>query len=720
MKLNDKKISTAIWVGYGAFLLFWVVRLWGQMPALMDTLEYVFPEKWFNVESFQKGLIPLWNPYIACGTPHVANFQSAAFYPFFWIWNLTGLTNWIFVMVFAHALLAAVGFYFWMRSFKLDKGLAALCAITFSGSAYLTYLWGFPTHLASLAWIPWIFWITHELLERFSVGKWLVLAGFWALQILAGYPIFTFYAFVFWLVFLTTQLGFKGKLWVRFLGAWGFAILITACQWLPFIDLLGYMHRESWGENLYNLKWSEYLTLLAPDILGIPGSADYKGDYPNYIFGNFYLGLVPLFLLVWSFREQKGKLNFWQKSVLFWFLFPLGSHFLLWAVFPASLWDKLEVSKASFLFVFCAITVLGLYLNQPSPKNSKKSWIQKAAWVFIALWILDMVLVPFRIIHLVPDPYQNNEVKTFAAKIKQMTGEGRLLSLREEDQIYSSSVTDANGSFQQTAERLTQNTNVVWGIKSAQGHLTTVVDGFQNFSQYLREGFPYDGRVLDAAGVNTILTPKPLSAFKFQTLEQDAGLTLVHNAGAMPTAWQTEKEKFFGSRAESFGALLNPKTFLEDETDFDLQPNGQITYLAPTNQYETPVANSPCEFQFAVSAGGSKYFILDQCFAPGWHAWVDGKPTPVLRAEGFLMAVALGAPALSPQGEGHRLVVPNLSSSRDRKQEFGMAGSHVIAFQYSPLSFRLGLFITLIALACFIMIFSKTFTTETRRHRERH
>src|SRR5665213_1007809 len=342
MKLNDKKLSTVIWCGYGVFLLFWVFRLWGQMPALMDTLEYVFPEKWFNVESFQKGLIPLWNPYIACGTPHVANFQSAAFYPLFWIWNLTGLTNWIFVMVFAHALLAAVGFYSWMRSFELEKSLATLCAITFSGSAYLTYLWGFPTHLASLAWIPWIFWGSNRFLERFSLGRWLALVVFWALQLLAGYPIFTFYALVFWLVFLAVQIRFQAKLWIGFLGAWVLAIILTACQWLPFIDLLGYMHRESWGTNLYNLKWSEYLTLLAPDALGIPGTPDYKGDYPNYIFGNFYLGLAPLFVLAWSFREQKGKLNFWQKSLLFWFLFPMGCHFLLWHFIPNALWDKLE------------------------------------------------------------------------------------------------------------------------------------------------------------------------------------------------------------------------------------------------------------------------------------------------------------------------------------------------------------------------------------------
>jgi hypothetical protein len=510
-----------------------MVRLWGNLPAEMDTMEYVFPEKWFNVQCFQKGLIPLWNDMIACGTPHVANFQSSAFYPLFWFWNWTGLTHWFFVMALGHALLAAVGFYFWLRSLKVTNTIAALCALSFNGSAYLTYLWGFPTHLASLAWIPWVFWGSRQLIDRFSLGRWLALVGFWTLQILAGYPIFTFYALLFWLVYLAVEIRLNLKLWTWFLGALCFTLLITACQWMPFADFLGYLHREAWGRNAYNLKWTEYLTLLRPDALGVPGSADYRGDYCNYIFGNFYLGLVPLFILAWSFRGAMGKLNFWQKSLLFCLLFPLGTHFILWRFLPDSVLDKLEVSKASFLFVFCAFTAIGLYASRVFQKSPKNSWLQRAAWFLALIWVLDVVLVPFRMVHPVPDPYQNPQVQACVSQVKPLVGEGRIVSLRPGEQVYSAAVTDYAGSFQETAERLTQNTNVVWGIKSAQGHLTTVVDGYQNLTKYLQEGFPYNSRVLDAAGVNVILAPQPLSDFKYRNLGSIAGLTLTHNAGAM-------------------------------------------------------------------------------------------------------------------------------------------------------------------------------------------
>ncbi|HEY5038105.1 MAG TPA: hypothetical protein VIJ93_03430 [bacterium] len=43
---------------------------------------------------FRKGYLPLWDAYTGCGTPQLANSQSACLYPPFWFWNLTGLSHW--------------------------------------------------------------------------------------------------------------------------------------------------------------------------------------------------------------------------------------------------------------------------------------------------------------------------------------------------------------------------------------------------------------------------------------------------------------------------------------------------------------------------------------------------------------------------------------------------------------------------------------------------
>jgi hypothetical protein len=62
--MNDRLFLKIISAGYLLSLLFWAFRFTGHFPAMMDTLEYVFPEKWVNVESFQAGQIALWNPWI--------------------------------------------------------------------------------------------------------------------------------------------------------------------------------------------------------------------------------------------------------------------------------------------------------------------------------------------------------------------------------------------------------------------------------------------------------------------------------------------------------------------------------------------------------------------------------------------------------------------------------------------------------------------------------
>ncbi len=673
---DSQKMTTLIWVCYTFLLGYWIARLWSNFPACMDTLEYVFPEKWFNVESYQKGLIPLWNPYIACGTPHLANFQSAPFYPLFWIWNFTGLTHWFFLVALAHEALAVAGFYFWLRSLKVRSNIAALCAWSWGGSAYLVLLWGFPTHLASLTWMPWIFWATQRAGDKSSVNRWLTLCAFWTLQLLAGYPIFSFYLLIFWTIYI--WFGSKGDRWkvLFFSSAFILALGCTCCQWLPFLDLLGYMHREIAGSSVYQLKWNELLTLFAPNVLGEPGTTSYQGDYGNFIFGNFYLGLVPLVILAVSFWGWKVRLNIWQKSLIFVVFLPLGVHFFLWRIFPEAWLEHLEISKTSFLFPFCAMTVVALYANETMEQKKNKKWLGAYGWILFVIWVLDIALVPFRIVHPVPDPYQDTEVKRTVERVKELVGDGRILSVRDEDAVYSSAVTDHAGSFRETAERMTQNTNVVWGVPSAQAHLTTVVDGYQNLSSYIRKGYPYDGRVLDAAGVKLLIADKALPGFKYGLHESQKEWQLIRNAGAMPGGWLTDRATIVGDRAQSFGHLLAPKAFLEEECWLDQDKKGQATDLAPVTSMTCSEAGSPCAFIFHIPAGHSRYFILDQSFAPGWHAWVDGQAKPVLRANGFWMAVELQPGA-----------------------------AHEVQYQYTPISFRLGMFFSLLSLAGVAILF---------------
>lgn len=691
--MKKDKLFYYLWVCFGGLLFYWAIRLWSHFPAFMDTMEYVFPEKWFNVESFRQGRIPLWNPYIACGTPHLAAFQPAAFYPFFWIWNLTGLTHWFFVMALLHETLAAVGFYLWLRALKVSPLTATLCAWGFAGSAMMAFYWGFPTHLASAAWVPWIFWASWKLFEKPSFQYGGLLSLFWTFQILAGYPFCTFYTALFFGVFFA----FRRPSWkvarLHF-SAIASALGLTACQWLPFVDFLGFLHREGWGDQLYSLHWKNELTLFQPQILGVPGTEGYQGDYPSYLFDNLYLGLVPLGIWVWSFFSPYSKDRFWKFAALFWPFWFTGIHFPLWRIFPEKILDHLETTKACFLFVFCAFTAIALSLQEKTNATPKKSGYWKWAWLGGALWAIDLLFVPARVILTVQDPYQNPEIRQAASKAQALTGEGRLASLREAGKIYPAAGGNIEESILETAGQLVPNTNVVWGLKSVRGYLSICTDGFQNLNRYLQKGYPYDGRVLDAAGVNLILFSKSLSSFKYDIHETNGSCVWTRNAGAMPTAWVTEKIHEFPDRPSVFTALLDPKAFLENEVYTERKPDGGSVCLEPSPRtlagyepfrpgwltnalawlLESPPSIqssrfSPCEAGFQLKNTKQGFLVFDESYSPGWHAWVDGEPKAVFRAYGLFMAVPLA-------GEG----------------------DHQVIFRYEPGSFRLGLFVSLLFL----------------------
>ena len=50
-------------------------------PLMYDSVGQFYPWRKFASETIRTGYLPLWNPYQFCGTPFVANSQSAVFYP---------------------------------------------------------------------------------------------------------------------------------------------------------------------------------------------------------------------------------------------------------------------------------------------------------------------------------------------------------------------------------------------------------------------------------------------------------------------------------------------------------------------------------------------------------------------------------------------------------------------------------------------------------------
>jgi len=57
----------------------------------------------------------------------------------------------------------------------------------------------------------------------------------------------------------------------------------------------------------------------------------------------------------------------------------------------------------------------------------------------------------------------------------------------------------------------------------------------------------------------------------------------------------------------------------------------------------TMLTETPERLTIGVHAARPAYLVLADAFAPGWRALVDGRPSPVLRADGLFRAVQVPA-----------------------------------------------------------------------------
>ena len=91
----------------------------------------VYPWIYYNSDQLERGHFPLWNHLTGLGQPHLANIQTALFYPLYWAWYAVGgesAYGWL--MVFRLWLAAMLWFIF------ARKRTASFAGALVTGAAY--------------------------------------------------------------------------------------------------------------------------------------------------------------------------------------------------------------------------------------------------------------------------------------------------------------------------------------------------------------------------------------------------------------------------------------------------------------------------------------------------------------------------------------------------------------------------------------------------------
>ncbi len=328
------------------------------------------PWRVFALRALLAGELPLWNPLSGMGTPLLANYQSALFYPPNWALLLLGLAGGPAIawgqalLVVIHLVLAAWGMAQLTRWLGLGELAQVVGGLAFGLSGYLVARAHFLSINAALAWMPWVLLLAGDLVRpqgaSRSARRFLRLVLAVAMLLLAGHAQTAWYALLLaaaWAVFwslrpnLSPRQGSPGSKkpaglaegptggWLartmRASALFAAAILVAmglaAVQLFPTAELLAQSQRSGGADLEFVMTYSFWpwrlLGLWMPGFFGSPASGNYWG-YANYWEDAVYIGLLPIFLAIGALWKGRRDALTWFLAclILLSFLLALGKN----------------------------------------------------------------------------------------------------------------------------------------------------------------------------------------------------------------------------------------------------------------------------------------------------------------------------------------------------------------------------------------------------------
>lgn len=241
---------------------------------LLDVIQQYYPWRKFYAESLRRGEVPLWNPFMFCGTSFVGNGMSAIFYPLnlpFVFMSIATAFGWV---AWLHLVLAGVFMFGFLRQFL--SPLAALTgAITFQLCGFFVAWLAYLPLLCTAVWLPAPLW-AYEMGCRFPTRLHaFVLASLsLGMALLAGHPQISFYvlwAFCVYVLMRTIATGSLRPLcWGMFVLVGG--VMFGGAQLLPLLEMAKISFRRGVetlaAAETNRLTFDQFFRLFAPSFFG--------------------------------------------------------------------------------------------------------------------------------------------------------------------------------------------------------------------------------------------------------------------------------------------------------------------------------------------------------------------------------------------------------------------------------------------------------------------
>jgi len=453
-------------------------------------------------------------------------------------------------------------------------------------------------------------------------------------------------------------------------GAYGLAALFNLAWALPFAEYFSLTNHGPEARNYYQaLKWDDLWTFLMPFPKGNPLSPEYSGWL--YWIVTYYMGwAVPVFLL---FRVLRGKRD--GLTVALWALsiwLSLGETAGLGGWLKSFLPGYALVIRSGFvlgLVVFFSATLAAEGLEDLDGLFGRARG--KAGWLCLLLVALTALPAAWSVRFTLPRDYYEVPPRVLAS----MDRSGRILHA---PQVLDSSTflqgPDVATAYRLSKERMLPNWPFVWGKSCAIAYNTLGLERFRKWRKGVLTVSPFLSRsALDYLRVRYLL-----GGHHFDDLlpaGETGGIPLSVNPKVGPEWFCAPEVLAPGEREAAWKEMDRRKK------GFDLLASAEnLSWMGPAalRAVETTVTPSDVT-RLEIAPGARALLVSSEAAAPGWKVWVDGK-----RREPIVVNHAFRGLELQPEDK-------------------------VVEWRYAPDSFRLGIFLSLLALGIWVAMVFRLF-----------
>ena len=243
------KSAIPIFILAGLALVFFSDVLFnGKIFIHRDLSRFFYPLREFSASQFLTGKVPLWNPYIQCGSPHLAELQTCVFYPLSLVYSLLPYPQAFNYFIVIHIFLAGLFTYILMREWGHSEYASFLSAVVFMFSGYMISVINLLASLASVVWLPLVILFYERAVKKDWVKNSVITGIFMALMFLGGEPIVLYITFF----ILILMAGLRPKPMTLAIAVF---LGLASFQIIPFLEFLKHTSRNLMDFNEASM-WS--------------------------------------------------------------------------------------------------------------------------------------------------------------------------------------------------------------------------------------------------------------------------------------------------------------------------------------------------------------------------------------------------------------------------------------------------------------------------------